>query len=192
MGVGKSVVASRFAEHGACVVTADRIARDLVGDGGPVLDGLVDAFGPGILRDDGTLDRRRLAELAFASEESLERLNRIVHPPLVERILDRIASARGEEGVLVVDAALLAEWGILDAFDAVVLVTSPMAARLERLERSGYARADASARIAAQIDPEELGDRADIIIRNEGTIHQLEARADGVWRALLSMAEEAS
>jgi dephospho-CoA kinase len=192
MGVGKSVVASRFAEHGARVVTADRIARDLVGEGGPVLDRLVDAFGPGILRDDGTLDRRRLAELAFASEESLERLNRIVHPPLVERILERIASARGEEGVLVVDAALLAEWGILDAFDVVVLVTSPMASRLERLERCGYARADATARIAAQIDPEELGDRADIIIRNEGTIHQLEARADEVWRALLSMAEEAS
>jgi dephospho-CoA kinase len=188
MGAGKSVVAGRFAAHGARVVTADDVARELVRPGTRTYERVVEAFGEGVVGPEGALDRREVARRAFASPEATERLDRIVHPPLVEALLGELP--RGD-GIVVVDAALLAEWNVLDAFDVIVVVTAPLEERLDRLERAGYDRADAGKRIAAQADPEVVAGRADIVIRNDGTLTQLEERADDAWRRLLTIAGEA-
>lgn len=187
MGAGKSVVAARFRELGARVVTADEIARDIVGPGSPVLSRLVAAFGPDIVGPDGSLDRRELARAAFGSEEGTERLNDIVHPPLVAKMLER-ARPDGNE-IVVVDAALLAEWGILDQFDVVVAVTATREVRLERLVRAGYDHPDAEARMESQLDPGVVASRADIVIENNGTLTELEERAEEVWREILRRAQ---
>ncbi|MBD3368158.1 MAG: dephospho-CoA kinase [Candidatus Eisenbacteria bacterium] len=188
MGAGKSVVAARFASHGADVLTADDIARELLEPGGPLLDRLVGAFGEDIVRSDGTLDRARLAELAFASEVATDRLNTIVHPPLVDELLRRLRENDAE--IVVVDAALLAEWGILDAFDVVVAVVAPVEDRVKRLVAAGYTREDVLARMARQMDPEAVANMSDIVIRNEGTLAELEERADEVWRRILALARK--
>jgi len=187
MGAGKTVVASRLAALGARVVAADDVARELVNERGPVFDELVCAFGAGIVAADGTLDRRALARTAFASEEATGRLNAIVHPPLVARLLSEL-----EEGddILVIDAALLAEWGILDAFDVTVVVVAPLEQRIERLTSAGYDPVDARARIAAQLDPAVVAKRVDIVIENDSSLSDLGRRADEVWRELLERVRE--
>jgi len=184
IGAGKTVVASMLRDLGARVIEADAIARDLVRPGGGVLEALVEEFGRGILRDDGTLDRRRLAETAFARPGRLERLNAITHPPLVEELLGSMEGAEGGAEVVVVDAALLGDWDILDAFDIVVTVRAPRATRVERLVAGGMSRRDVEARIDAQDSEDEFARQADIVIDNAGSREELSLEVRRLWRRL--------
>jgi dephospho-CoA kinase len=186
IGTGKSEVARLLGERGAAVIRADDIARELVEPGTDVFLALVAGFGESVVAADGTLDRRRLAGLAFGSEQGLRRLNEIVHPPLVDALIHRIEAAERERarGVLVIEAALLAEWDILDLFDLVLVIHAPLEARLERLARGGLSRDDALARVRAQLPEKDLLDAADAVIENDGPLARLAAQVDRVWQAL--------
>jgi len=190
---GKSTVSRVLAERGAVVIDADAVARTLVEPGSPLLAELAEEFGEDVLRDDGALDRAALGRIAFASEERLARLNAMAHPPLVARLIELVEDAERASGVtggvLVVDAALLAEWDILDLFDTIVVVDAPIDVRVERLVASGLTEERARERMAAQLPPEELTRRGDIVIDNSGTLDDLRRRADNLALRLFGESE---
>lgn len=188
---GKSEVSRVLERLGAVVIDADILARRMVEPGTPALAAIVDAFGREILLPDGTLDRQRLGAEVFASKESLSMLNGIVHPPLVEAIRGAVRERRRDPGVLVVDAALLVEWGITGDFDLTVAVVSPLDERLKRLEGEGLAREEALARIDAQLPDEVVLAAADVIIENDGTLEALRASAERLWDTVKNRDAEA-
>ena len=186
IGSGKSEVAGRLSELGAHVMEADAVAREIVRAGSPTLEAVVEAFGRSVLKEDGSLDRAALAEVAFSSEDGLERLNAITWPPLQAAIIERSERIEREHpgGVLVVDASLLVRWEMLDFFDVVLIVTAPARLRLSRLTASGMSREDATARMRAQLPEEVLTDAADVVIENEGTLEELREKVDRFWSTL--------
>src|SRR5690606_30554828 len=140
-----------------------------------------------VLRQDGTLDRARLGSIVFGSVSALETLNALVHPHLLTAVREEIISARRVMNRVVLDAALVYEWGIQDEFDHVILVTAPEEARLTRLQaRTGLSREDARARIRSQMSEDEKRARAKIVIENAGTEEELQAKTDAVWEKLTS------
>ncbi|WP_405084684.1 dephospho-CoA kinase [Microbispora sp. NBC_01389] len=188
IGSGKSEVSRRLAARGAVVVDADKIAREVVEPGTPGLAQIVAAFGEGVLRPGGALDRERLGSIVFADTEKLRVLNGIVHPKVGERS-EQLQREAPDDAVVVYDVPLLAENNLAPLYDVVIVVDTPDDVRLERLLRSrGMPEADARARIAAQASREDRLRIADIVIANEGSLDQLEAQVDKVWQDLSTRA----
>ncbi|MEU8171983.1 dephospho-CoA kinase [Microbispora hainanensis] len=186
IGSGKSEVSRLLAARGAVVVDADKIAREVVEPGTPGLAEIVEAFGEDVLRPDGTLDRERLGAIVFADAEKLKVLNGIVHPKVGERS-ERLQREAPDDAVVVYDVPLLAENNLAPLYDVVIVVDTPDDVRLERLQRfRGMREEDARARIAAQASREDRLRIADIVIRNEGSLDDLEAQVDKVWQDLSS------
>ncbi len=178
-GSGKSTVARALARGGARVLDADAIGH-AVTDGDPdVRAGLAADYGDDVYGPAG-LDRARVAARVFADAGARARLNRLVHPRIQAALRDGIEAARraGFEGVVVVDAALLLDWGFERECDAVVAVAAPLEARLERLERQrGWTREQALSRMAAQRTEAELAAAADVTLDNTGRPEALETLA---------------
>lgn len=197
LGSGKSTVAAILREHGLHVLEADGIARELMQPGQAVHRAIADHFGPAVVRLDGTLDRARLANLAFR-QGRLAELNRIVHPPTIaeqERRTQEIFAA-DPAAVVVVESALIFEaeaWGTVPdwrrRFDRIVLVTAPDVVKLERFlarilpagatpEQRTQAERDARSRLAAQLPDADKIAHSDFVIDNAGpldaTRHQVE------------------
>ncbi|MBE3009498.1 dephospho-CoA kinase [Microbispora sp. NEAU-D428] len=184
IGSGKSEVSRRLAARGAVVVDADKIAREVVEPGTPGLAEIVEAFGEDVLRPGGTLDRERLGAIVFADAEKLKVLNGIVHPKVGERS-ERLQREAPDDAVVVYDVPLLAENNLAALYDVVIVVDTPDEVRLERLLRfRGMPEADARARIAAQASREDRLRIADIVIRNEGSLDDLDAQVDKIWQDL--------
>lgn len=181
IGSGKSTVAGRLAEHGAYIVDSDKIAREVVEPGTEGLAELVAAFGDGILTADGSLDRQALAAIAFADEESRQRLNAIVHPRVGARTAELIGQAPAD-AVVVQDIPLLVEIGMAPAYHLVVIVDAPVEVRVHRLVHSrGLIEADARARIAAQATEEARRAVADVWLDNSGPADKVLAEVDELW-----------
>jgi len=194
IGSGKSTVGELLVQRGAVLIDADRIAREVVVPGGPAYDPLVERFGPGILAPDRSIDRPSLAALAFADAESLAALNAITHPAISAVMAARRAEQEGGDRVVVLDVPLLTpEHRDLLALDVVVVVDCPVEIAVERLlAQRGFSRADAEARIAAQVSREERRRGADFVIDNAGDRVHLVAEVDGVWAALAARAGPAT
>ena len=183
---GKSTVAQMFAERGATIVDADRLAREAVEVGTPAFDAIVARWGRGILAPDGSLDRALLRQIVFDQPEELEALNAIVHPE-VGRLRDaEIAAARARgDRICVCDVPLLFERHLVEQFDRIVLVDAPRPVRLERLTRErGLTHTEAMKMIAAQMPAELKRARADFVIDNDGSLSELVRRVDEVWSQL--------
>lgn len=188
LGSGKTSVCRLFEAHGARVIEADRTGREVVEDP-DVLEALIVAFGEDIVDDSGRLNRRRLGQRAFADAASNERLNRIVWPPLVRKLRADVEAALRErpDRPVVVDAALLMEWGDLSWLDALVVVTAGEQVRKARMMgRMGLSEEEVEARMRAQLPEEEKVRRADHVILNDGTEEDLRARASEVWARLIA------
>jgi len=182
IGSGKSAVAQLLAGHGAVVVDADAIAREAVAAGTPGLAAVLAEFGDGVRGADGGLDRAALARLVFADDAARRRLNAIVHPLVGARTAELVAAAPAD-GVVVNDVPLLAENQLAGAYDLVLVVEAPEPARIARLARDrGMSEAQARSRIAAQASDAERRAVADLVIVNDGTLADLAARVDQVWR----------
>ena len=178
---GKTTVAERWRAAGVRVLDADRIGHDVLREDPAALRALVEAFGEEILGADGAIDRAALGERAFRSDREIERLNAIVHPPLLERLSAAIEEAgRAGEALVVVDAALIFEFGFDARLDAVVLVTAPEDLRIERLRTRGLDDQQIARRMASQMPDEKKVDRSDYVIVNDGPMPLLEAKADAV------------
>jgi dephospho-CoA kinase len=188
IGSGKSEVARLLAAHGAVVIDADQLAREVVEPGTPGLAQVVAAFGPDVLGPYGRLDRKALAARVFSDGAALARLNAIVHPLVAERGAELVAEAP-VEAVVVHDVPLLVENGLEDAYDLVVVVDAPEEARLARLAARGLTDEDARARMAAQASSEERLAAADYLVVNDGDLVDLRVRVDELWRNLLADAD---
>jgi dephospho-CoA kinase len=182
IGSGKSTVAELLRGWGFEVIDADRIAREVVAPGTPALAAIADHFGPGVLTDDGRLDRAALADIVFHDPAQRAVLEGITHPAIHAEIVRREAAAtrRDPDAVLVVDHPLIVETGQVDAFDALVVVVATEATRLRRLvAQRGMDPDDVRARMASQATDEERRRAATWVVANDGDRdHLTDAVAD--------------
>ncbi len=184
---GKSTIARRLAEHGAVVVDADAIVREVQQPGSPVLDAIAATFGSGVIAPDGSLDRAALGARVFGDESALARLNAIVHPAVRKESAARFSAAFAADpgAVIVYDVPLLVEARVDDPWDLIVVADAPAAVRARRLvELRGLTAGEASARIAAQVSDERRREIADIVIDTSGSIDETVAATDALWERL--------
>ncbi|QJS12518.1 dephospho-CoA kinase [Streptomyces argyrophyllae] len=191
IGAGKSEVSRLLVRHGAVLIDADRIAREVVEPGTPGLAAVVDAFGTDVLAADGSLDRPRLGSIVFADPDKLALLNSIVHP-LVGARSRELERAAAEDAVVVHDVPLLTENGLAPLYDVVIVVDASPATQLDRLVRlRGMTEEDARARMAAQATREQRREIADIVIDNDVPLDALKRRVAEVWDDLAHRARQA-
>ncbi len=185
IGSGKSAVARRLAGHGAVIIDADQLARDVVAPGTAGFAEIVDQFGDGVLAPDGSLDRAALARVVFDDPGQRRALEAIIHPR-VRACTAEIIEAAPDGSVVVNDVPLLVEAGLAGTYDLVLVVEAPEAARIERLTRDrGMPEAEARSRIRAQASDAQRRDVAHVVIVNDGTLDELNARVDEVWRTAI-------
>ena len=206
LGSGKSTVAAMLRELGAYTIEADAVGRTLMEPGQAIFKEVVQHFGSGIVKDDGTLDRRMLAEMAF-QQGRLRELSMIVHPAVIaaqEQWMHELFK-RDEDAIAVIESALIFEAeregtvpGWRKRFDKVMLVTAPHELKVARyLGRLGHAdanrtavlTADAEARIAAQIPDEEKTPSSDIVIHNDASLEDMRQAVRRAWSELLANAQ---
>ena len=183
-GSGKSAVAGILAEKGCLYISADRIARDVVEPGQPALGEIREAFGPSVLKPDGSLDRGGLAEIVFSEPEARERLESIIHPRVIARIGDMIENARAEGAcpAVVVEVPLLYESGTEDMMDEVWVVDADEEVQIRRMtQRDGLNEEQARSRLLAQMDPRVRAGMADALIENNGSLHELTRAVERAW-----------
>jgi dephospho-CoA kinase len=180
IGSGKSTVAALLAQHGARVVDADRIAREVVEPGTPGLAAVVAEFGDGVLTPEGALDRPALAGLVFGDPAARARLDAVVHPLVRARAAELVAGVP-DDAVVVQDVPLLVETGQAASFDLVLVVEADVDTRVARLVERGLTAADARARIASQATDEQRRAVADVVLRNDGDRAALAAQVERFW-----------
>jgi dephospho-CoA kinase len=184
---GKSAVAGRLAEHGAVVVDADRIAREVVEPGTPALARIAAEFGPEFVRPDGTLDRARLGALIFGDPAKRLLLNAITHPAVARRSheLFAAAAAADPDAIVVYDVPLLVDTDRTSEFDLIVAVVADIEERVRRMvSLRGMGEEDARRRIASQAGDDERVAAADVVIDANGTLDETRAQADALWERL--------
>ena len=184
---GKSTIARRLAEHGAVVVDADQLVREVQAPGSPVLTAIADAFGDGMLRPDGSLDRAALGGRVFGAEAAITRLNAIVHPAVRAESARRFAEAFAADpaAVVVYDVPLLVEARVEDPWELVIVAHAPAEVRARRLvELRGLSPEEAAARIASQVPDEARLRIADVVIDTAGTLEQTLSQTDELWSRL--------
>jgi dephospho-CoA kinase len=180
---GKSTVADLLRRHGAVIIDADRIVRDLQEPGQAGLTGIVDAFGEGMLDSDGRLDRPKLGALVFNDDQARERLNAIIHP-LVRAEAARLKEQAGES-LVIEDIPLLVETGQAGDFDRVIVVQAPHEERVRRMVADrGMTADDAESRIAAQASDAARAEVATDLIVNDADRAALASQVDALSASL--------
>src|SRR6185503_2708362 len=180
IGSGKSTVASLLAESGAEVVDADRLAHQVLRMPS-ARSRVVSRFGSGVLGPDGEVDRKRLAEVVFSDRRSLEDLNGIIHPAVIDEILARVRSHRtaergpGTAGLLVLDVPLLSESPLGNECDALVFVDADREVRRERLRARGWDDREMERRESFQASLEDKSRMARFHIDNSGPLEETRA-----------------
>jgi dephospho-CoA kinase len=186
-----------FAELGVHTIDADEIAHDLMRPGEKVYDEVVRRFGQDVLNEDGTVNRNRLAELAFDQKRPrIYELNSIVHPGVIQRYeqwMDEIGK-REPDAIVMLEAALLLEAGLRRRFDRVIVVSCKPQQRIERWENrlhvdSETARREVTRRMMAQAPDEAKIQAADFVIDNSGSIEDTRKQVQKIHEALLTQAE---
>lgn len=187
IGVGKSFVAGVFAGLGCHVLDADDTAREVVAANSPALRDVVAAFGTGVLRTDGTLDRAKLGALVFADDDKRKLLNSILHPYIIAAQDERLSRWKSEDpaGISVVDAALMIESGGYRRFDKLIVVYCRPEVQLQRLmTRNKLNREEAEQRIGAQMSQEDKKKFADYLIDTSDGFDAARKRTEEVYDEL--------
>lgn len=190
-GCGKSTVTACFAARGVPVADADQISRQVLQPGSPVLAQLAARFGGDILSGEGVLDRRLLADRAFATPEGKADLDAITHPAIVRRIeAARQAAQAAGSPLFVIDGAVLVGSVIDGIWDRLIVVTAPYEVSVARIvARDGIRPEMARRRLDAQLPEAALTARADIVLANDGTQEQLCRQAGALAARLLAEGE---
>jgi len=196
IATGKSLVGRMFAELGAHIIDADKIGHELMVPGKPVYDEVVKRFGSEILNDDKTVNRGKLAEIAFDQRRPrIYELNSIVHPGVIqayEKWMEEIG-AREPQAIAILEAALLLEAGLRRRFDRIIVVSCKPQQRIERWEKrlnvdADAARKEVTRRMMAQAPDEAKIQAADYVIDNSGTVEETQKQVQQVYDSLLSQA----
>ncbi|UCE65577.1 MAG: dephospho-CoA kinase [Candidatus Zixiibacteriota bacterium] len=187
-GAGKSLAAEYLKRKGAIVISGDDTGREVLETYPESLKSLVKTFGKGILNPDGSLDRKCLGRLVFADSEKLKKLNSIIHPYLLKLLKSKINKYRksASRKLIVVDAALIFEWGIENWFDYILVVTANRTNRIKRLVNSGLCRREAENRIGSQIPQSKKAAKADFIIENNDGKIALRNKVYGLLKKIKS------
>ena len=186
---GKTTVANLLAEHGALLIDSDQLAREVVEPGTPGLAQVVTRFGEQVLTQAGSLDRQALGDIVFADAAARADLNAIVHPLVRRRRAELIAQAAAGQIVVSV-IPLLVETGLVDQFDAVVVVDVPSQTQVARLvRRNDISPEQAQARLDAQASRAERLAAADWVVTNSGSRAELEAQVERLWSQMRSKAQ---
>jgi dephospho-CoA kinase len=195
---GKSSVARQFEQRGARVLRADDVARELMEPGTPVYKEVVERFGRSVLRHDGRIDRKSLADAVFNSALSrIAELNAIVHPAVIAKQDAWMAeqARREPHSVAIIEAALILEAGARSHFDKLITVTCRPEQKIERFARRqaislDEARAEVTRRSAAQWPDEEKVRAADCVIDNSGSEADAERQVENIWQELQKSAAD--
>lgn len=189
IAAGKSTVAELWQSLGANIIDADDLAREVVRPGSIGLNKLVEAFGVGIRKSDGTLDREKLAGIVFHDSAKRQQLESIVHPLIRELAQKRISEAKSEIVVYVIP--LLVESAFELPFDFVVTVEAPIADQITRMiDNRGMSEADALARIKVQATPAQRANIADRILSSNQSIELLKKDAKTLFSELQTLASK--
>ncbi|MDO4566866.1 MAG: dephospho-CoA kinase [Oscillospiraceae bacterium] len=181
-GSGKSYAGDYLKAKGVAVLDGDKVAREVVKPGERALDELVRSFGEGILFEDGSLNRRALADLCFSDPKLQSKLNSITHPAIIERLTERFEELKeAGEAYCLVEAAALIESGFYAICDKAVMIRAPHSAAVERImNRDGLSREQAEARLAAQTTEVEVEPLCDMIIDNDSSLEDFNIKLDGL------------
>jgi dephospho-CoA kinase len=188
IGSGKSTVARLLEERGAVILDADVFARDAVRAGTGGFAAVVRRFGDEVVAPDGELDRPRLASIVFADPAALADLEAIVHPEVRRMIADGIQDHLDGDRIVVLVNPLLIEMGTHRDCDVVVVVSASPDTQIARSVARGMDEADVRARIAAQLPIDDRARMADVLLDNEGTLEELAAEVEVLWRDLAARA----
>ena len=189
-GAGKGCVAKIFAQRGFAVIDADQVARDVVLPGQPVLAALADRFGGDIIKADGTLDRRLLAQRAFSSQEETEALNGIMHGEICRRMKALAENYKKSGQNCLFDAPLLIEAGLTELCDRCIAVISSEDVRIARLmERDGISQQEIHNRLSRQQSDGYYISHCDYTVYNDGDLRRVEEQVKTVAD---SLADDAS
>ncbi len=191
MGSGKTTVAELFKALGAYVLDADEICRSLAEPGKPAWREIIDLLGNGILRDDQTLDRRKVADIVFNNPEKKKALEAILHPRVMEEeqaIYKDIL--KGDPGALVIiDAALLIESGNYRKVDKVIVIACAEQTQLHRImAKNTFSREDAQKRLQQQMPLEEKIKVADYVLHNDSGLSELKEKVEALFHQLKQLA----
>ena len=180
IGSGKSAVTRILSTLGARVFAADPAAKEIMLHNEAVRKELIDAFGTQSYLEDGTLNRAYLAGLIFGDDEKVALMNSIVHPRVFQAFQAKKQDAiRDNIPVLIHEAALVYESGGYKHLDAVLVVHAPLEVRIKRvMARDNTTREHILNRMKHQLPPEELLQRADYVIYNDGTLEHLQEQSE--------------
>ena len=186
---GVTLVARIFRDLGAVVIEADEIAREVVEPGTETYHQVVEAFGPEVVRADGTLDRRRLGKVVFEDPSARVRLNALTHPAIRRRIWERIEQIRRDdpEALVIVDIPLLLDTVGPETFDldGVIVVTATPDLQITRtMKRDGLTREEAQRRVDAQRPVALKAAEADWVIDNTSTVAHTRSQVEALWKQL--------
>jgi dephospho-CoA kinase len=189
---GKSAASRLLAEKGAFTINLDAIGHELLKRGSPVMDELIEAFGSDILDSSGDVSRQKLGTIVFTDDDARERLNAIMHPPIVQRSQSEAQRLVAEDSncVVVIDVPLLIEGGRQELVDVIVVVTTSPENQLQRLlarsieQNRPLSREEAQARISAQIPLSKKAKFAHFVIDNNGAPEELSHQVDRLWTEL--------
>ena len=185
LACGKSAVGAFLAEMGVAVLDTDTVGHELLKKGSRVLDGVVAIFGAGILAPNGDADRKKIAERVFADAGALQRLNGVMHPPIMARVGEWVGETTlaGRDAVVMVP--LLFEIGAEQGWDAVICVTADEDRVMERLRARGWSDEVSRRRLGAQWPVAEKARRSNLVIENNGTLDDLKRKTAAAWRQLV-------
>jgi dephospho-CoA kinase len=185
LGTGKSTVARMLADRGAVIIDADQLAASALEPGSRAYDRVCSLFGDDIVGPDGRLDRAAIASRVFDDPDKRRALESIIHPEVFRMLAEAVEAYRQADDVVVFDVPLLVETGFQDAVDVVVVVTASRETQLDRATgQRAMSRADADARIEAQVPESERVAVADLVLHNDGTLEELEAQVRRLWTEL--------
>lgn len=189
---GKSAVAARMRELGLTVLNADLLAHRLMEPGQSAYDDVVREFGRDVLAADGAVDRKKLGEIVFHDAARRERLNRIVHPRVIEAREEQLKQMEAENprGLAIVEAALLIEAGYYEKLDRLVVCSCRPEQQMERLRARGLSEEEARQRIAAQLPLEEKLRLADEVVDCSGTLEETRRQTDELVARLRMLAAQ--
>lgn len=185
---GKSTVASLFAALGCITVDADKVVAHLYERGNAGHTAVVAAYGPGVLREDGEIDRVQLSGIAFSSAEEARKLNALIHPLVIEyeaRLAREYEETVGD-GIVMVEATLLLEAGGRQRYDKIIVVDVPQELQLRRAAGRGMAEDEAARRMAHQVPREQRLAAADYVIVNSGDLEETKRAVREVYEHLLA------
>jgi dephospho-CoA kinase len=182
IGSGKSAISDMLRLRGVPILDADTIAKTLIAGSTEIRGELMAEFGDEIFHKDGALNRGQLAEIIFRDRNAQQIVNNIVHPRVLSFMFDEIGIMQND--IVGVEAALIFEAKMERGLDAVVVVEAPLEKRLRWLEEKGMSRGESRRRMAVQMSPEKMREKADYWILNDGSMAELASKVEGLFQGL--------